>query len=461
MTDSAAPLARSCAPAARPADPFAAAAPVAADAAADESFETAIRRLAAPRVERPDGDRERAPENAQQADDQAAPKSLGAPVFASDPFIAALMARLGAQEAPARETAQTVPNASPSDRATPPAAMAAMTAATTVVVAATDDRAPPKAPAPAEEAATSETSPPASPTPAAVHAPMAAPHSPPAEFKAATNEATPSTASPPARTSASLDEIGLASRLRAGERETAPPAIEPGRLSASPAPAAAPSAPVARTAGADHPTPGKTPLPIEETASPQAAPSFGAVAVEAQGTTRHLPPARIEAAAASFGEAALSARPDLLDAPDRAPPSTSLRLALTPAGLGEIEVTLRLRAGRLEAAIAADRPETAALVENRRGELTDALRRAGYDVDPGAVATRGRAFDAPASTARGEASGREDGRGEGERAFNDQGAPDRRESQSRRDGRGEAADDARREARARATRPDFLLGALP
>lgn len=198
------------------------------------------------------------------------------------------------------------------------------------------------------------------------------------------------------------------------------------------------------------------------------APSFEAqapVGIETLATTRHLPPARLEGAAAALGEAALGARPALLDAPALAPPASMLKLALSPAGLGEIEVTLRLRGGRLEAAIGVDRPETAALVERVRGELSDALRRAGYDVDPAAVATRARPVEpsAPAARADGASSEgpREDGAPGGRERHGAPGGQSQARQDAQQDERRQSWREARQDRSARARRPDFLLGALP
>lgn len=168
-------------------------------------------------------------------------------------------------------------------------------------------------------------------------------------------------------------------------------------------------------------------LTLDRVAAPAfAGPDAAAVGVAPLAATRHLPPAGLDAAAARIGAAAAASAPLLANAPANPAPVGSLRLALTPTGLGEIEVTLRLRGGRLEASLAADRPETAALVEARRGEIADALRAAGYEVDAGAVATRARPPEATQHSAA--ADGRRDGeapgsgqRGEGERRGRDEG----------------------------------------
>jgi len=99
----------------------------------------------------------------------------------------------------------------------------------------------------------------------------------------------------------------------------------------------------------------------------------------------HLPPARWPQAIGAIGEGAAALRPRLAEASDEAAgPAAArvgvLRLALDPERLGAVSVTLRLRGGELEARILAQTGETAALIESRRGELADALRKAGYEI---------------------------------------------------------------------------------
>lgn len=98
----------------------------------------------------------------------------------------------------------------------------------------------------------------------------------------------------------------------------------------------------------------------------------------------HLPPARWPQALHRLAEAAQTAAPALAaPTPDEAAPrpvAQVLRLALEPERLGAVSVTLRLRGGALEARLDIERPETAALVEARRGELVEAFRRSGYEI---------------------------------------------------------------------------------
>ncbi|MBL8586913.1 MAG: flagellar hook-length control protein FliK [Methylobacteriaceae bacterium] len=106
----------------------------------------------------------------------------------------------------------------------------------------------------------------------------------------------------------------------------------------------------------------------------------------ASAVETHLLPARwpqtVEriVAAADEARAAAAAAPAAPDAPPR-PAMNLLRLTLEPERLGAVTVTLRLRGDALEARLATERPETAALLEGRRAELSDALRRAGYEIE--------------------------------------------------------------------------------
>lgn len=242
---------------------------------------------------------------------------------------------------------------------------------------------------------------------------------------------------------------------RLGAPPATPSAAPPAGAENAAPPSAAPPAPACEDAPRDAGL-----APGADAARPVAAarPEAPTVGLEALAAARHLPPARIEAAPTMLGEAAAAARPALLEAPASPPPTAALRLALTPAGLGEIEVTLRLRGGRLEAVLAADRPDTAALVESRRGELNDALRRAGYEVDPAAVAARLRPVEPSAATAPADPRGdgdrdapRQDGRGRESPAGRDAERHGRRER---------GADGWREDPPARRARPDFALGPL-
>jgi hypothetical protein len=246
----------------------------------------------------------------------------------------------------------------------------------------------------------------------------------------------------------------LLDRLAALASPTTPHAV-PDAQPASPdaSPAAAPggralrAAPAATDGGESVASGDASPLGPGATLPTAAALHDAApVALDAVIATRHLPPARIEAAPAVLGEAAAAARPALIEAPANPPPATQLRLALTPQGLGEIEVTLRLRGGRLEASLAADRPATAALVESRRGDLADALRRAGYDVDPAAVAARVRPVEPTTEAARSAETGRDADRRDFSR---ERGAGERHEGARPDGGRQEGARDQNRRPRPR------------
>jgi hypothetical protein len=121
---------------------------------------------------------------------------------------------------------------------------------------------------------------------------------------------------------------------------------------------------------------------------------LGAVAIGSISSERHLAPA------AALDAAALSPASTVADPIERpvAAPAHSMRLTLSPQGLGEIDVTLRLRAGRLDAVVAAERPEAAAAVETRRADLADALRRAGYEVDGAGLSIETRRADPGAAS---------------------------------------------------------------
>lgn len=65
---------------------------------------------------------------------------------------------------------------------------------------------------------------------------------------------------------------------------------------------------------------------------------------------------------------------------------TRFEVALNPAGLGRVDVSLQIGAqGQLSAALACDRSQSAAELRGRAHELEGALREAGFDVQPGAL----------------------------------------------------------------------------
>jgi flagellar hook-length control protein FliK len=170
------------------------------------------------------------------------------------------------------------------------------------------------------------------------------------------------------------------------------------------------------------------------------APALAPVAIGAVASERHLAPAAPETtASSSVAPTTAPSEP----APRLSMPAQSIRLTLDPGGLGEVDVSLRLRAGRLDARLTTQGVDAAAALETRRGDIADALRRAGYEIDGAGLTVALRGSEKAGATredAPAERQGREQGQGQGQ--AQEQG---RKPTPERREGR----------TASRATRPAF------
>jgi len=167
--------------------------------------------------------------------------------------------------------------------------------------------------------------------------------------------------------------------------------LQPG---ASPAalpqpPQAPPSSTTATQTTAPQATPrAAAPAPGPQTGQ-QGQPDTGAAAAERNARTASSQPARPEAAFRDLVSELMVTREADLDRQASvlrqvrahlAPGGREISIALSPASLGQIQMRLALRSGRLTAVMRATRPETLEALQNQLPELTATLEAQGFEV---------------------------------------------------------------------------------
>ena len=219
---------------------------------------------------------------------------------------------------------------------------------------------------------------------------------------------------PPGRT-ATAPRPGFAP----GRAGSAPPrATSPATSDAPPRPAQAQPAGAAAPGGAASQDTAGDPAAVRgPDAAPDAAPDAGPAADPARPSSTAASdaalatPAPPAAAAASAPAAGRATVPGLAAEIVRQAGRKASRFDVTldPDGLGRVDVRLQIAAdGRLSARLSFDRPETAAALGARAGELRQALSQAGFDVAPQALS-----FETAAAGFGGGFSGFQDWRGAG------------------------------------------------
>ena len=94
-------------------------------------------------------------------------------------------------------------------------------------------------------------------------------------------------------------------------------------------------------------------------------------------------------------------------------PTVEAQLKLTPEKLGSVRVVLKMQDGGVQATLTAERPETAAMLQQQIGQLREALTRQGLTIEriqvgtqPAPVAVAAMTHGEPTGTTTGDGCGR-------------------------------------------------------